>query len=79
MRDVHDARLDGALVPRAAEALDGLLVAARDRRRARLLQADDVAAEAEAEVARVFPRDLLSCTTKLSDFFVNCEFRLQCA
>ena len=37
MRDVHDARLDGALVPRAAEALDGLLVAARDRRRARLL------------------------------------------
>ena len=58
MRDVHDARLDGALVPRAAEPLDGLLVAARNRRRARLLQADDVAAEAEAEVARVFPRDL---------------------
>ena len=72
MCDVHDARLDGALVPRAAEALDGLLVAARDRRRARLLQADDVAAEAEAEVARVFPRDLFhvadelpKCTVKI--------------
>ena len=58
MRDVHDARLDGALVARAAEAADGLLVAARDGRRARLLQADDVPAEAEAEVARVLTRDL---------------------
>ena len=58
MRDVHDARLDGALVARAAESLDGLLVAARDGRRARLLQADDVAPEAEAEVARVLARDL---------------------
>ena len=58
MRDVHDAGLDGALVARAAEAADGLLVAARDGRRARLLQADDVPAEAEAEVARVLARDL---------------------
>ena len=58
MRDVHYARLDRALVPRAAEALDGLLVAARDWRRAGLLQADDVTAEAEAEVARVLPGDL---------------------
>ena len=58
MCDVHDARLDRALVPRAAEAANRLLVAARDRRRARLLQADDVAAEAEAEIARVFSRDL---------------------
>ena len=59
MRDVHDARLDGALVSRAAEPLDGLLVAARDGWRARLLQADYVATEAEAKVARVLTRDLM--------------------
>ena len=67
MCDVHDARLDRALVPRAAEAANRLLVAARDRRRARLLQADDVAAEAEAEVARVFPRDLFYAAGEMSN------------
>ena len=58
MRDVHYARLDRTLIPRTAEALDGLLIAARNGRRAGLLQADDVAAEAEAEVTRVLPGDL---------------------
>jgi len=51
--------LDRALIPRTTESPDDLLRAARDGRRAGLLQADDVAAEAEAEVARVVPGDLL--------------------
>lgn len=55
----HQRHRHRALVPRTAEALDRLLVAAVDRRRARLLQANDVAAEAEAEVARVVARYLL--------------------
>ncbi len=55
---VHRAHLDGALVARAAEAVDGLLVAPWDGRRAGLLQADNVRAEAEAEVTRVLARDL---------------------
>ena len=64
--------LDRALIPRTTETPDDLLRAARDGRRAGLLQADDVAAEAEAEVARVFPRDLFhvadelpKCTVKI--------------
>lgn len=50
---------DGALVARAAESSDGLFQAAGNGRRAGLLEADDVAAEAEAEVAVVVAGDLL--------------------
>lgn len=48
-----------ALVPGAAETLYVLLVAAEYGWRAALLQADDVAAEAETKVARIVPRHLL--------------------
>lgn len=48
-----------ALVSRTAEAADGRLETLRYGRWAGLLQANDVPAEAEAEVARVRPRDLL--------------------
>lgn len=58
-RDVLGGRTDGTLVARAAEATDALLDTAGDGRRARLLQADDVTAEAETEVAVVLARDLL--------------------
>lgn len=57
--DVVRHLADGALVARTAESGDALLQAARNGRRARLLQADDVAAEAEAEVAVVVARNLL--------------------
>lgn len=57
--DVVRHLTDGALVARATESGDALLQAAGDGRRARLLQADDVAAEAEAEVAVVVARNLL--------------------
>lgn len=50
---------DGAFVSRTAEASDWFLVASRNRRRTALLQADDVAAEAETEVARIVARYLL--------------------
>lgn len=55
----HGGHGHWALVARAAEAGDGLLVAAGDWRRARLLQTDDVAAEAEAEVAGIVTWNLL--------------------
>ena len=57
--DVVRGLADGALVARAAESVDTFLDAARNGRRARLLQADDVAAEAEAEVAVILAGDLL--------------------
>lgn len=57
--DVVRHLTDGALVARAAESSDGLFQAAGNGRRAGLLEADDVAAEAEAEVAVVVAGDLL--------------------
>lgn len=56
--DIFDCHVNRAFVSRAAEAADGRLVTLRDGRRTRLLQADDVATEAEAEIARVRPWDL---------------------
>lgn len=62
----HGGHRHRALVARAAEAGDGLLVAAGDRWRARLLQADDVASEAEAEVAGIVTRYLLGGHVQLA-------------
>ena len=56
---VVDGHLDGALVARAAETSNDLLRTAGYGRWARLLQADDVPSEAEAEVARVVSGNLL--------------------
>ena len=56
---VVDAHLDRTLVPGAAEAGDDLLSAAGDGGRTALLEADDVSSEAETEVARVVPGNLL--------------------
>ena len=53
------AHLDWTLVPGTAEARDDLLSAARYWGRTALLQADDVSSEAETEVARVVPGNLL--------------------
>lgn len=47
------------LVSRAAEAVDRFFVTARNGRRTALLQANDIASEAEAEVAGVVSRYLL--------------------
>lgn len=58
--DVHHRRHgDRTLIPRTTEAGDGLFVTTVDRWGTTLLQADDVAAEAEAEVARIVTWDLL--------------------
>ena len=56
---VVDAHLDWTLVSGAAEAGDDLLSAAGYRWWTALLEADDVSSEAETEVARVVPRNLL--------------------
>ncbi len=50
---------DGTLVARTTETGDVLFQTARDGRRAGLLETDDVAAEAEAEIAVVVAGDLL--------------------
>ena len=57
--DVVRHLADGALVARAAESGNVLFQTARNGRRAGLLEADDVAPEAEAEIAVVVARDLL--------------------
>lgn len=55
----HSGHGHRTLVAWTTEARDGLLVTARNWWRARLLQADDVASEAEAEIARIVAGYLL--------------------
>lgn len=55
----HSGHGHRTLVAWTTEARDGLFVTARNWRRARLLQADDVASEAEAEIAWIVAGYLL--------------------
>lgn len=60
MSDVVDGHFDRAFIAWTAESINNLLLAAWNGRWTTLLQADDVSAEAEAEIARIIARDLLS-------------------
>ena len=58
-RDIVCHLSNGAFIARAAKSRNGFLYTSRDRRWARLLKANYVAAEAEAEITVILARDLL--------------------
>lgn len=57
--DIDHGLSNWTLVARAAEPRNCFLITARNGWRTRLLEADNISSEAEAEVARVVTRDLL--------------------